>query len=171
MKAVGVDGQVPLEELCWPLDKERLCARYTGVSWDTLSIDMELNKTEGLAERFQHQLELASYVRAQIDLFAEMLNGEPYTVILVLEKIFPFSNLVTIVSNNNLPYVIRGSFVKVSKKKKRNETTKITSMNSFRKIIVYMVKDIMPNICVYFLLISSTNHLFIYYLLFICNCS
>jgi hypothetical protein len=118
---------VPLENLMWVLDPARLCRPVTGLFWKPFESEKKKKKQAAgragtrrigkanfsepayLREkarhtRFQRQLQLATFVVAQLELLTETCKGRSYNCIAWIEKSFPFDLLVNISTNPLLPY-------------------------------------------------------------------
>ncbi|GMI08106.1 hypothetical protein TrVE_jg11753 [Triparma verrucosa] len=54
--------------------------------------------------------DLIHYLIAQIDLFANMCSGRSYNCIYALEKKFPYVVLCTLISQHNLPFIVKRPF-------------------------------------------------------------
>ena len=121
----GID-LAPLESLMWVLDPARLCKPVTGHFWKAFKIGKTkaqavgragtrraaYSKISEMAEakerarymRFQKQLQLATFVVAELELLTEMCKGRSYNCIAWIEKSFPYELLMNISTNPLLPY-------------------------------------------------------------------
>lgn len=104
---------VPIEEMCWPLEPERLYPIVKGKPWADL--ELAINEDETRREIFERHSMLANYFKSQIDLYAEMLRDRSYHVIFVVEKMFPYPMILSLIANPHLPFTIRSSAMRLLK--------------------------------------------------------
>jgi hypothetical protein len=116
---------VPLEQIMWVVEPERLCTPCTGKVW--IPFEKKKRKLNRKASRaalmkvvsggsapdvstserkkqFENQLLLANFVIAQMELLTQLCRGRSYNVITRLEKVFDYGLLMNITTNPHLPY-------------------------------------------------------------------
>ena len=99
---LGLPDEVRIEELCWVLDKKRLCEHFTGSDFDIYSAKVLSNpKTK---KKFERHEQLANYLVAELRMLATMAKGRSFNCVEHLKKKFSYSMLVSMASNRYLPY-------------------------------------------------------------------
>ena len=132
--AVGALELVPIDQLLWALEPERLCGPVTGSAWvpfadeaAVLARKLGRGSRRGAAElsaeeeaeaqekrragAFRRQQQLAGYLVAQMKLLAAMCAGRAYNSIAWLERSFSYELLLNMASNPRLPHVFRSAVV------------------------------------------------------------
>lgn len=105
---------VPLEELAWVLEPERLCLPVTGKRKEQMEMEMDLflPGKEGLMTHrgaMQAKQQLVQYFVAQLRLFAAMCRGRSYNCIHWLQRSFDYTVLVSVCVNDRLPALVRAA--------------------------------------------------------------
>ena len=108
LKVVTNDKSIRIEDLCWVLEKERLCKPITGVEWE--DVELELAGDPAMEQMFKRQNMLATYLVAQIKMLAQLATGRSYNCIEWLTRTFSYTMLVNLATNKYLPYSIVDGF-------------------------------------------------------------
>jgi hypothetical protein len=100
-----LEGWVRIEDLCWVLDKPKLCEAVTGKSLEKLAGEIALNPA--IENRLGLQFQLADYYVAQLSLHSKQCLGRSYNCIANLEEDYPYATLCSMGFNTNLPARVR----------------------------------------------------------------
>jgi hypothetical protein len=77
----------------------------SGEAWSDYEERFELDKD--LQVRFKRQEQLCQYFIAQIEMLSQLCFGRSYNCITMLQESFSYTTLVSIVSNEHLPCLLR----------------------------------------------------------------
>jgi hypothetical protein len=97
---------VRIEDLCWVLDKPRLCEAVTGRSWTVVAAEVAADP-QGLGLKIKQQTQLAEYYVGQLSLLARQCFGRSYNCINWMERTFNYPMLCSMAYNPHLPPRVR----------------------------------------------------------------
>jgi len=99
---------VPVENLCWVLEPNRL--KNPKIRGRT-SLLIDIGTQEAIRKTYLR--DLANYFVAQMDMFADMCLGRSYTVVREFRNEFSYGLLMSMMLRKNLPYTLQAAYAKL----------------------------------------------------------